>query len=383
MSISKLMTALPLMFLFSCSPADKSGLEGWEQENGRKLVELVRSEGSSSETYTPDNKPYAVFDFDCTSIKNDVEVSLMAYQLTNLRFRLHPGDIYSAITGCLTDVNMSNASGVTAAMLARDITADYKLLYDSYISIFPDPYRSEAVEALSAVSKSDEFKDFRAKMFALYDMVDENCDYGVSLLWILKLLNGFTNEEVTALTKEACRHFMSMGEVREVIWESPDMGECGRVASSHNEGIVVTAAMTNLYNLLRSSGFDIYICSASLEIVVEAMACDPEYGFNMDADHVFGLRLRDNGTGVIDAEYDTGYIQTYKEGKTKAIRKYIAPAHNDEDPDLVAGDSNGDVNMLTDFQDMKYGIIVDVGRTGEIAELIRSGNTKYLIHRDF
>lgn len=49
------------------------------------------------------------------------------------------------------------------------------------------------------------------------------------------------------------------------------------------------------------------------------------------------------------------------------IRTYMAPAYDHAEPVLVAGDSNGDVAMLTAFPDMRKGLIIDVGRNPESA----------------
>lgn len=373
--------------LSSCSSEPLSS-EGWEAENCQKLNELILSEGKSSTDYSEDRKPYAVFDFDYTSIINDVEVSLLTYQLENLRFKLKPLEIYAALTDCLdgldfeveSDVDEESKNQCRAADVVADIVSDYSVLYDSYIGKFTDPKSPEATDAFDAVKESAEYLDFRAKTFALYQTVEEYSSYEVSLLWILKLLDGFTYDEITALTKESCAYFTAMGKLSDVVWESPEMGRCGRLSSKHKEGIVVTAAMRNLYNALKSNGFDVYICSASLETVVEAMACDPAYGFNMDADHVFGLRMNLREDGLFKAEYADGYVRTFQEGKTECIKTFFAPEHGGAAPSLIAGDSNGDYNMLTDFEDLKYGLILNVGRTGKIAELIASGDPKYLIH---
>jgi hypothetical protein len=43
----------------------------------------------------------------------------------------------------------------------------------------------------------------------------------------------------------------------------------------------------------------------------------------------------------------------------------MAPAYGFAGPVLVAGDSNGDVPMLTAFPDTWHGLIIDVGRSPE------------------
>ena len=48
-------------------------------------------------------------------------------------------------------------------------------------------------------------------------------------------------------------------------------------------------------------------------------------------------------------------------------------------PVLVAGDSNGDYEMLTAFKDLKLGLIINAGNGGAIGELAESGNPKYVV----
>ena len=70
---------------------------------------------------------------------------------------------------------------------------------------------------------------------------------------------------------------------------------------------------------------------------------------------------------VHDITNDSQYKQPIKEGKVDCIQAYMAPAYGNAVPVLVAGDSNGDVAMLTAFPDMCHGLIIDVGRSAESA----------------
>lgn len=126
-------------------------------------------------------------------------------------------------------------------------------------------------------------------------------------------------------------------------------------------GIWVSPEMKELYRCLKAANIDVYVCSASLELIVEALACDPVLGFGLPADRVYGLRFVD-GEKII-AKFDPQYKQPIKEGKVDCIKAYMAPAYGNKGPVLIAGDSNGDVPMLTAFPDMKHGLIIDVGRS--------------------
>ena len=49
----------------------------------------------------------------------------------------------------------------------------------------------------------------------------------------------------------------------------------------------------------------------------------------------------------------------------------MAPDHCGKEPSLVAGDSNGDYAMLTEFKDLKVGLIINCLNGGEIGELMK------------
>ena len=366
----------------ACAPVMPRG--EWTEDCYTRICSLISEYGSGSKDYDPECRPYVVLGLDNTSVINDTEISLMHYQIANLRYVIRPEDFYGYLTECLQDLTLAAREGTTLEMLARDIADDYAVLYGSYIGLFPDPGTPEAREAFRNVSLTDEYKDFRAKMSAMATAVDDLCTYSESTLFYLKPLAGMTYDQVSELTRESCDHWSSMEGVRKVTWTSPDMGRCGVVASSHPEGYHVTPEMSGLYRSLKDNGFDVYICSASLQDIVEAVACNPRYGLDIEPGHVFGIRLKDRETGVVVPEYDTDYRQPFMDGKTACIRTLIAPQHGGNGPALVGGDSNGDYNMLTDFPDMKLGLIVNCGNGGKIGELISKGDPLYAVQpRDF
>ena len=375
----RILTLLSILILaVSCSPVMDKG--NWEKGTYRILCGLIKSEGIHGRGYDPASKPYAVFDFDNTSIINDVEISLLHFQIENLRFAIPPESFRETLSWGFPDTGaVACGDSVTVSMLLDDICSDYVILYEEYIGRFSDPRSKEAREAFAAVSGTGCYLDFRAKMSALYFGMENLLDYGDGCLWILRPFNGMSYDQLAELTKESCEHYSGMEGVRQVTWESPATGVCGKVSQAHLEGLHATPEMTGLYKALRDNGFDIYICSASMEQVVEAMACDPKYGFGMEPDNVFGLRLRNRESGIVDAVYDTSYIQTYKKGKTEAIKAYMAPSHGGRGPSIVGGDSNGDYAMLTDFEDLRLGLIINCGNGGKIGSLARSGNPRYVV----
>ena len=155
----------------------------WEPYAYKTLSSLIENYGSSSSSYDSACKPYAVFDFDNTSIIGDIELTVMSYQLENLIFKIKPEDLFETLTMDLgyidKDLSIEGKPGITVRMLANDISADYKYLYDNYISIFQDKSSEEAACTLEKISESPEHQDFKAKVWALSNGIYLNYDYEI------------------------------------------------------------------------------------------------------------------------------------------------------------------------------------------------------------
>ena len=148
-------------------------------------------------------------------------------------------------------------------------------------------------------------------------------------------------------------------------------------------GIYFSPEMKDLFNCLKDDKIDVYVCSASLELIVEVLACDPQIGAGLPPEQVFGLRFIPSEHLI--ARYDESYVQPIGPGKVTCIETLIAPSHGGRGPVLVGGDSNGDVPMLTAFEGMQRGLIIDVGRRADsaIGQLIHSGDSRYLVQPAF
>lgn len=339
---------------------------------GNPVKKVIREYGSSSKDYDPEEKPYAVFDFDNTTIEGDISLAAMVYQIENLGFRMPPESLYPALLNCVPDKDRSldGFEGKSARMLATDIYSDYSWLYDNYIS-----HRKLSLDEVHA---SEQYKDFRAKVWALSLGVDNTFGSAeVGCLWILRLFSGMTGDELKDLVREAVAEEIKV-KLSQEKWISPEVGEAGEVSVDVPRGIRIGKGMLKLYRTLEKKGFDVYICSASSEAIVEALACDEDY-FGLPEDHVFGIRLSSGTVISPNATYLPGYPVTYAEGKVDLIKSLIMPSHSDKDPAITGGDSNGDYPMLTSFPGMALGIIIDFPRDGEIALLKKSGGKKYYV----
>ena len=342
----------------SCVRLDEGRWNPKNREVLEKLIEKYRNTNS-----------YAVFDWDNTSIQGDTQLNLFIYQIENLVYKLKPQKFNEVIRKNIPTTDFEerykNLDGeiLNATKLANDIYKDYIYLYENYIS-------SKKL-SLKEIRNTEEFKDFRAKMHCLHNALPGNFSSKLACLWEFYLLSGMTKDEVKSLTKES--NDTKLGEaIGDIIVESSRVltGEAGIVRGIYDNGLRIRPEMANLYHELKRNGIDVYIISASMQEIIEVFATDKSYGYNLADGSVYGMRLEMNGDKY-RAEYKAGYPQTQTKGKVEIINTYLKPKHNGKAPILVAGDSSGDTNMLTEFKDTK--VLLLMKREGKLDDVAKDG----------
>ena len=341
------MKRVPVLFcllaaalLAACTPTLKK--EGWDEEPYAALQALLSDSSVRG--------GYAVFDCDNTTILHDVTHTLMIYQIEHLRFALAPE--HDFVDG-LDDADLPLPGlGLSTREMGASLAQEYHCLKENW---------SDSL-----------YLDFRARFLAFYHALGETYSYKELCLWEPSLAAGFPVDELKALGKESIRHWLSQGRAWEEEWVSPD----GRFKGIAQKGLVLTDYMKDLYRTLPKAGIKPFICSASLEWLVEILACDPEFGLSLSPEQVWGVRTteRPDGSWALDESYP----QPFMEGKVACINQFIAPEFGGAQPLLVAGDSNGDVAMLTAYPQMKVGLIVNHFRGGEIEALAFSQDERYV-----
>ena len=296
---------------------------------------------------------YAVFDFDNTTIINDISMTLMVYMVENLRFVFPKEEAFKYFTAFLPDIDCQlKGVGKSARELAQTMSEDYAFLQDAMKKQqSPNCCQSSTPSAtqeqsLCQLQSTEQWKSLKENLLLLNEGIENTFDYDTWCQWMPALFSGMSYAELTALTKESVDYWMSRSE------------------------LVLPQESLHLIQALRCKGIDVYICSASLEAIVEAMACDPRYGLNFPMEKVFGIRLKDKET--VGGAFDETYQQTYLEGKVACINRFMRPEHGGKDPILVAGDSGGDLAMLTAFP-KALSLVYDCKRGGSIGKYIESG----------
>ena len=334
----------------------------WDPYNRARLNALVEQVGRSNPDYSEHHPPYAVLDWDNTSIFLDVQEATITYQLTHLCFAAMPQQLDQAIrTGVPAQpfapaFNNDAGHSVDIGALAADIGVSYSWLYHHYQGL-------AGKESFEEVQRSPHYSNFTVKMRYLYDAIDGTFHTPVSHPWLTYFFVGMTRDQVQALTRQAVRAELS-SRIGKVIWYSPEElpGRAGVVSVTFRRGLRLVPEMQQLYAVLLRNGIEPWVCSASFVDVVEEMAGNPEFGYNLPPGRVLALELERDTEGKILAQPRAGFEQTFGSGKTLAIRRRLVSRYG-YDPVLLAGDSQGDENMLVDFTGLKLGLIFNLWRS--------------------
>ena len=359
----------------------------WDAFNREQLDRMIATYGKFGPNYNPARPPYVVFDWDNTTIFLDIEEAALIYQLENLRFGATPEQLDRAIrtnipTKDFTQ-NFRNAAGqaINIDRIANDITRSYTWLYQNYVGMKGD-------RPLQAIRQTPQYKDFIAKVRFLYEAIGDTFDHATSYPWVTYLFTGMTEPQVRALAAETM--LWQHGQpVESVKWQSPAElpGEAGVVSISWKNGLRVVPEMQDLYAKLRNAGFDVYVCSASYIDVIREVSSNPAFGYNNPAERAYAMELERDANGVIQNRFRAGYAQTQGAGKTETIKRFLVSRYG-YGPIFIAGDSEGDQNMMKDFADTKLVLIInrlrdgktDIGKFSRIAtETYRRPDAKFLL----
>lgn len=334
-----------------------------------RLLGLMRSHGRGNADFDPARRPYAVFDWDNTSIMNDCEETLFLTLINRFAFRLAPPEFGAALRSGVPAAPLAgtyrNAAGAAVAFadLVTDIEADYAALAGAYGLPAPP-------EKLGDLAKDDRLQSLRAKLFFAYNALTDTFGDRLGDAWMVGLLAGGTVEDLQALAR--LNNDETLGRaMAEVTFTSPHSrpGKAGIVSQTHLDGLRLTPEIACIQHALMVAGIDVFVVSASCEEVVKVFACDPRYGYNLPETNVFGIRMQ-RRDGKLDWRPATDWPITWGPGKVEVIRRMMVDARG-FGPLAVFGDSDGDFNMLSEFADTQLGVIVNRVKGGGIGELSR------------
>ena len=331
---------------------------GWDSFNREQLNNLIATYGNSNPGYNPNKRPYAVFDWDNTTVFLDINEATLIYQLENLIFGATPEQLNKALrmnipsTDFGKDYNNAAGQPVNIDKIAPDVVESYTWLYNNYKGL-------KGNKSLDEVKKSPHYMNFITKVRYMYEAIGGTFDVAVSYPWVTYLYAGMTEAEVGKMTSQTADWQLTQ-PIESVKWTSPTNppGKAGVVSVSWKNGLRMVPEMQELYDVLRRSGIDVYVCSASFIGVIREISANPKYGYNNPHHMAYAMELERDTNGRYLPEFRKGYDQTQGKGKTTTINHFIADKYG-YGPVLVAGDSEGDQNMLADYGDMKIGLIIN------------------------
>lgn len=340
----------------------------WAPNTRNAIERMITAHGVPQGTIES-KRPYASFDWDDTSIINDVTDKFFLYQIDNLEFKLTPDQFRQVLeTGIPSQANdpiARNLEGkaVTFGAITSDLNSAYEYLYKNYIS-------KSADQRSTAIYRTDEFLDFKTKLYFLFQAIIDTHGAKVAYPWEVFFCSNMTTEEVEDLALRSVRPSLQAGIVKTSI-ESPRShpGKSGVVKISYVEGMRVVPEIADLMHTLQRSGIDVFVVSAGFEPLVRVIATRPEFGYNVPKDHVYGLRLATTADGKYLAQPKKDHPISYREGKPEIIRKYIAPQREGRDPIFVAGDSNSDFGNFSMLPGVELGLIVNHQSTGDFGKV--------------
>lgn len=350
----------------------------WEESLYIAINKLIAKHGKDNKAYNPENKPFAVFDWDNTSIIGDVEESLLYYIVKNVAFKMNPEEFYDLIRKNVDrkdypdQFNNLDNQRVNIDLISQDIRRAYEKLYEN-LDIF------EGEKSLKQVQETDYYQEFLSKMLYRYRASEFDTDAEDPYCWMSFLLKNYKTGEVYDLCKRA---YASMKKERIRVEEfiSPEIkSAAGRVSIKYFVGIRPLEEMVDLYRSLEENGIDCYIVSASFIDIVRAFATDPNNNYKMKEEKVLGLRLMKDCEGEILPKFDKDFPISIREGKVQTINKLIKNDRN-YGPIMVGGDSDGDFAMLKEFDQTDLSLIIHRANSGFIDELrqkAREGSLRY------
>mgnify|MGYP002755164406 CR=1 FL=1 len=347
-----------LVMAFALSAANLDELR-WVPKNREALSKLIDENKNQGN--------YVVFDWDYTSIYQDTQENLFRYQIDNLKFKMTPAQFSKAIRKDIPLDNFAkdyvNVKGqpINITKIANDLDKRYTFLYNNYI-------KTQKM-SLEKIKQTEEFKDFRGKLAFLYEAIGGSFSHDVAYPWVLYLFENMSVSEVQKLAKEA-NDFGIGNKLGKYVLESSDKltGEAGKVSHQYKSGLRTQPETANLFHEFEKNGIKVYIVSASLEDIVKVFASNKSYGYNLDEEKIYAMRLKISADDVLIDEFNEDYAFTQKEGKSETIERFIKDKYEGKGPILVGGDALGDESMLTKFKDTE--VLLIMKREGKLDNLV-------------
>jgi len=210
---------------------------------------------------------------------------------------------------------------------------------------------------LDDIKTTDQFLDFRAKMWFTYAALYKSFSANAAYTWVMYVTApGYTSKSFDVMVEKAIDWGVKR-ECKKNYYDSPVSlpGRAGAVSNTQIDNYVIntirpTPEISSLFKELEKNKIHVHVCTASLQDIVEVVATNPKYGYNLPKNRVMGLRLKKDAKGRFLPEYDIsgGYVINSMNGKAININNILVKKYK-ANPVMIAGDSDGDYSMMTKF----------------------------------
>lgn len=318
----------------------------WEPFAYKRLNELIK-EYSQDEISDPSSLNYCIFDFDETIVTGDIEENLMIYIVNNFKFKMQPDQLKNHFLSNLIDPNKKLEEGkFTCLELIEDIYDSYKYLREKGYS-----NSSENIE------KEEHFKSLRAKMVYYYYNSANFAKIEKDNSWPRFYFVGYSKDEMEVLSKNMLDEMTKLGPKKYEFQTSKIyQGRAGLVKSSFVANLRFNPEIVNLFEVLKENNIIANIVSASPIALVESVCKNSPLKLS-EYSKIYAMRHTYDREGKISPILDKDFPITKKEGKSKVIEDFIKPNFKYKDPIAVFGDSMGDFDMLTKFEDTSISLL--------------------------
>ena len=287
---------------------------------------------------------YAVFDCDGTLFYGDTAIGLFQDQIRYLNYAFAPDELENV----LSMGNPKTIKGIPFHSYIEPLTEAYRYLYErGFVGKNPENYRR-----FSSWNSDPMYQEFAYKMNEVLVLIYLCWGYGPCAYSAYSLWSGFTLDEYSLMSSLSLKRHSEIGGVQKRQLVDPKTGK----AIPIEVGLHPIEEMRNLLAELDDRGIDLYVVSASPRAIVEEALRLFSFPKNIK---VLGVENEFDERGRLVPHMDIAEKPyPIKAGKAISIKELISPNYGGRGPILVAGDSEGDVAMMTAFKDTKVSLLL-------------------------
>lgn len=324
--------------------------KSWEPKLYERLNQLIDRHKQPLDL-PADQREYVIFDCDDTTIYSDIETESLYHCLEHLNFKWSPEQFEKVIRSGDFDYSKPldpHHKDVTGDNLVHDILEAYQELYDIYIS-----QEVAARPALSEIHQREAFSNFFVKYIKFYDLQWSLAYEKPGISNAVAFFAGRSYSELTQLILDCSDEFSKAPIEEKIVFSSPTQrGKTGPLSVKTQKGMRFPEEMKDLYNAFQDHGLTVYVVSGSPKELVA-----PPLGrhFNVPYNQVYSMRYAFH-EGKMTEFFSPHHPTTLGHGKVSTINERIIPKHQGRQPLAVFGNSSGDYDMMTLYEEMELGV---------------------------